>query len=220
MNRFRPIVLGADIVSVLTVAFFCSATSAQAKQCSAERPSNAQSYWSYRLIDGRKCWYEGKPGFSKSLLHWPAAQTAKTKPGREPDARPASKYGPLDAQASFTEEADAQPKANPETAGRSAKSTLTQDDLRNWGSSLAAMAADPVLTIMDRWPDAELPQHRNAPMPAAQSSTTHGRTIMMVIIMLMALSAVLMTTLRKVTGTWRLPFWPGGTSRKQTVAWY
>jgi hypothetical protein len=224
VKRFRPIIPRADIVSVLTVAFFCATTPAQAKQCSAERPSNAQSYWSYRLIDGRKCWYEGKPGFSKSLLHWPAAQTAKGKPGREPDARPASNtYNPLNAQASITEEADAQAKPTPETAGRNPqppKGTLTPDDLRAWGSSMAAMAAQPVLTIMDRWPDQELPQHRNTPVPAAQSSTTHGRTILMVVIMIMALSAVLMTTLRKITGTWRLPFWPSGTSRKQTAAWY
>ena len=82
MNRFRPIGLWADIVSVLTVAFFCSATPALAKQCSTERPSNAQTYWSYRLIDGRKCWYEGKPMLSKSLLHWPAAQTAQRIPAK------------------------------------------------------------------------------------------------------------------------------------------
>src|SRR4051812_49828265 len=87
MNRFRPIGLWADIVCVLTVAFFCSATPALAKQCSAERPSNAQTYWSYRLIDGRKCWYEGKPMLSKSLLHWPAAQTAQKNPRREPHAQ-------------------------------------------------------------------------------------------------------------------------------------
>ncbi len=37
MNRFRPIGLWADIVSVLTVAVFCSATPALAKQCSAEQ---------------------------------------------------------------------------------------------------------------------------------------------------------------------------------------
>jgi hypothetical protein len=42
----------------------------------------------------------------------------------------------------------------------------------------------------------------------------------MVVIIFMALSAVLMTTFRKANGKWRLPFWPGGASRKQTAAWY
>jgi hypothetical protein len=27
-------------------------------------------YWTWRLIDGRKCWYEGKPGMSKDNLRW------------------------------------------------------------------------------------------------------------------------------------------------------
>jgi hypothetical protein len=27
-------------------------------------------YWAWRMIDGRKCWYEGKPGMSKDKLRW------------------------------------------------------------------------------------------------------------------------------------------------------
>jgi hypothetical protein len=27
-------------------------------------------YWAWRLIDGRKCWYEGKVGMSKDNLRW------------------------------------------------------------------------------------------------------------------------------------------------------
>ncbi len=211
MNRFRPIGLWADIVSVLTVAFFCSATPALAKQCSTERPSNAQTYWSYRLIDGRKCWYEGKPMLSKSLLHWPAAQTAQKNPRREPDAQPASRLSPLNAQASISADPDTQPKPKPEIVDRSPaptpKGTLTADDLRAWGNSKTAMIAQPVLTIMDRWPDEELPQQRNTPVPAAQASSTSGRAIIMTVIIFMALSAVLLTTFRKINGAWRLPSW-------------
>src|SRR2546423_1842381 len=44
---------------------------AEAKQCSAAEPSNPQKHWSYRLIDGRKCWYEGENNFPKALLQWP-----------------------------------------------------------------------------------------------------------------------------------------------------
>jgi hypothetical protein len=218
MNKFRSIVWGAHVVSVLTVAVFCSAAPVQAKQCSAERPSNAQAYWSYRLIDGRKCWYEGKPMLSKSLLHWPADQTVQTNPRREPSARPASPQNPLNAQASISDGPDAQPqlKAKPEIVdpgpARTSRETLTPDDLRAWANSKTAMLAEPVLTIMDRWPDAELPQHRNQPAPVAQPSPMNARIVMMVIIMFMALSAVLMTTFRKANGAWRLPLWPGGTS--------
>ena len=210
MNKFRWIVLGADIVCVLTVAFSFSATPAQAKQCSTERPSDARTYWSYRLIDGRKCWYEGKPMLSKSLLHWPAAQTAKTNPRREPNAHPANQYNLLDAQASISDDSDAQSKAKPEIVDRSPaqtpKSTLTPDDLRAWGNSKTAMA-EPVLTIMDRWPDQELQQRRNQPAPVAQASSMSVRAIMMAVIMFMTLSAVLLTTFRKVRGPRRLPSW-------------
>ena len=46
---------------------------AEAKQqCNAAQPENQHGHWwSYRIIDGRKCWYEGKPGLSKSMLEWP-----------------------------------------------------------------------------------------------------------------------------------------------------
>ncbi len=57
------------------------------QQCSAAMPSNPQGHWwSYRLIDGRKCWYEGKPMLSKSLLEWPA-QAASARPA---SSKPAS----------------------------------------------------------------------------------------------------------------------------------
>jgi hypothetical protein len=224
MNRFRPIVLGAHIVSVLTILFFgLAATPAHAKQCHAQRPSDASTYWSYRLIDGRKCWYEGKPGFSKSLLSWPAGQTAKATPRREPDPPQESRQNPLNAQASISDTPDVQPKPNAQVVDRSPaqpKGTLTPDDLRAWGSTMAAMAAQPVLTIMDRWPDQEMPQIRNTPVPAAQSSGTGGRAILTVVIMLMTLSAVLVTTLRKKSRIWRVPFWPAGAPRKRTAAWY
>ena len=49
---------------------------AQAIQCSAAIPPNPQGHWSYRLIDGRKCWYQGENNLSKSLLQWPEETSA------------------------------------------------------------------------------------------------------------------------------------------------
>jgi hypothetical protein len=57
---------------VLVILFLLGAPTAQAKHCRAERPSEARVHWSYRIIDGRKCWYEGEAGLSKSSLQWPA----------------------------------------------------------------------------------------------------------------------------------------------------
>ena len=57
---------------------------AKAVECSAARPSHPQGYWSWRLIDGRKCWYPGKTMISKSLLQWPAKASVQAKADPKP----------------------------------------------------------------------------------------------------------------------------------------
>ena len=57
---------------------------AKAVECSVARPSHPQSYWSWRLIDGRKCWYPGKTMISKSLLQWPAKVSVQAKADPKP----------------------------------------------------------------------------------------------------------------------------------------
>ena len=81
---------------------------AQAKQqCSVSMPSDSRAYWSWRLIDGRQCWYEGKPMLSKSMLHWLPARTAQADPARELNVLPANSYNLLDAQAPIQGDSDA-----------------------------------------------------------------------------------------------------------------
>ena len=85
-------------------------TSVHAKQqCAAAMPANPQGqWWSYRLIDGRKCWYAGKPMLSKSLLAWPTEASSGPSSREKADGVViAGKPGnPLDAQALALEEAD------------------------------------------------------------------------------------------------------------------
>jgi hypothetical protein len=57
---------------------------AKAVECSVARPSHTQGYWSWRLIDGRKCWYLGKTMISKSLLQWPAKVSVQAKADPKP----------------------------------------------------------------------------------------------------------------------------------------
>jgi len=85
-------------LAIITIA------EAQAKQSCSVAPPSGHGYWSWRLIDGRKCWYEGKPMLSKSMLEWPTpAKTAKA--GRELPPAPEAKAGdPLDAQAYVSDE--------------------------------------------------------------------------------------------------------------------
>ena len=76
---------------------------AEAKQqCSAAMPSSSNGkWWSYRIIDGRKCWYEGKPGLSKALLEWPKVASARRPVTIEKvsDTVTEKPGNPLDAQA-------------------------------------------------------------------------------------------------------------------------
>ena len=78
------------------------AANAKAMECSAARPSTTQSYWSWRLIDGRKCWYAGKTMVAKSLLQWPAKASVQAKADTAPvpvTVATEKRSDPLDAQA-------------------------------------------------------------------------------------------------------------------------
>ena len=104
MRKLPSIALAAWIATLLSVGI----PNAQAKQqCSAAAPSNPHGrWWSYRLMDGRKCWYEGKPLLSKSLLEWPK-EAAQPVSNREVTSVVTEKPGnPLDAQAWVLKDSD------------------------------------------------------------------------------------------------------------------
>jgi hypothetical protein len=87
---------------LLTASLSIQVATAQSKQqCSAAMPSNPQAHWwSYRVIDGRKCWYEGKPGLSRSLLEWPKEASAPPASGEViANTAPDKLRAPLNAQA-------------------------------------------------------------------------------------------------------------------------
>ncbi|WP_128970814.1 hypothetical protein [Bradyrhizobium tropiciagri] len=76
-KQFPLILLAACITSSLLIGM----PSTQAKQqCNAAIPPNPREHWSWRLIDGRKCWYVGGPMLSKSLLDWPARVSTQMGP--------------------------------------------------------------------------------------------------------------------------------------------
>ena len=43
-------------------------TSAGALECKSS--TDSRSYWTYRIIDGKRCWYRGHKVLSKSQLRW------------------------------------------------------------------------------------------------------------------------------------------------------
>ena len=48
-------------------------------ECEPQRVTGDGHYWAYRIIDGRECWYPGRPGKPKNELYW--------GPGTTPSAR-------------------------------------------------------------------------------------------------------------------------------------
>jgi hypothetical protein len=92
--QFHTVVFVA-LAAILTGALIpINAPAAQIKECRAAVPAKAQGHWSWRRIDGRKCWYAGKTVIAKSSLRWPAAAQAKAKTPAETQAK-----APLQAEA-------------------------------------------------------------------------------------------------------------------------
>ncbi len=65
------------------VAVVWLTSEAAAIECAAEAQSRT-AYWSWRIIDGKQCWYAGRPGMSKANLHWRTATVGQRGPA-EPD---------------------------------------------------------------------------------------------------------------------------------------
>ncbi len=66
------------IASLVPTVVPTAQAKATVKECSAS-PGKTQGHWSWRLIDGRKCWYAGKAVIAKASLRWPAAAPAQAK---------------------------------------------------------------------------------------------------------------------------------------------
>ena len=62
-----------NLVAV-TIVLSWTTTASSAVECRAELPSGRTDYWSWRIIDGKRCWYPGRPGMSKAKLLWPRSE--------------------------------------------------------------------------------------------------------------------------------------------------
>ena len=62
------------IVAIVAIVLPWAATASSAINCRTELPPAAREYWSWRIIDGKRCWYPGRPGMSKANLRWPQSE--------------------------------------------------------------------------------------------------------------------------------------------------
>jgi hypothetical protein len=102
-TQIRLVLFAACIAALAPIGMPTVEAKAQIKECSVKPPSNARGPWSWRLIDGRKCWYAGKAVISKSSLRWAAAAPAQAKANAAPVApvvvATERRSDPMDAQA-------------------------------------------------------------------------------------------------------------------------
>src|SRR5262245_50474893 len=48
-------------------------------KCEPQRVTDDGRHWAYRIIDGRECWYPGRPGKPKNELYWGRATTPSAR---------------------------------------------------------------------------------------------------------------------------------------------
>jgi hypothetical protein len=73
---------GLLAATLVAAALIGSAGGAQAVECRSEK--GAGFPWSWRQIDGKQCWYKGKPGMDKKLLSWADSTPAPKAPRPRP----------------------------------------------------------------------------------------------------------------------------------------
>ncbi len=73
----RLLIVGAAACAAAT--WLPSVSYAETIACASEVPAARTGHWYYRIIDGRKCWYQGQPMLPKTSLHWPNSSGAEAE---------------------------------------------------------------------------------------------------------------------------------------------
>jgi hypothetical protein len=130
---------GAFIAVVILSALNEPARGGDVVACEPQRVTGDGRHWAYRIVDGRECWYPGRPGKPKNELFWDrgnslsASQTVdRPDPELETDTEPSEPPSRLVAAA----------PQKPET---------TETTLKEWRPA----AADQSLAFSCCWPELE-----------------------------------------------------------------
>jgi hypothetical protein len=79
MGRSRAALTGALIGAVISGALIDLARGGDRVECEPQRVTGDGHYWAYRIIDGRECWYPGRPGKPKNELYWGRGTTPSAR---------------------------------------------------------------------------------------------------------------------------------------------
>jgi hypothetical protein len=88
MGRSWAALTRALIGAMISGALIGLAPGGERVECEAQRVTGDGHYWAYRIIDGRECWYPGRPGKPKNELYWdrgaiPSARQTVDQPEAE-----------------------------------------------------------------------------------------------------------------------------------------
>jgi hypothetical protein len=96
------------IVAGTIALSFLGTSAASAIECKAEMPGARSGYWSWRIIDGKRCWYSGRAGMDKANLQWPKSAAAPLSVDSTPEqvspqtySANAESYSPKPEELSF-----------------------------------------------------------------------------------------------------------------------
>ena len=77
--------------SSIAVALLLISSAASATECQSS-PGQDGKWWSWQIVDSKRCWYEGRPGRSKDQLQWakqsPPLIVTRPDPGDSPHPAP------------------------------------------------------------------------------------------------------------------------------------
>jgi hypothetical protein len=155
MGRGRA--AGALIAVLISGALIDVTRGGDLVECEPQRVTGDGRYWAYRIVDGRECWYQGRPGKPKNELFWDRAPSAR-QPMDQPEAE--TKAEPPDEAETKAEPPDA-PSGLVAVPPEKPKTTEAMPE--RWRAS----AADQLLAFTCCWPELEesalLPQPTSEP---------------------------------------------------------
>jgi len=139
MGRSRGALTGALIGAVISGALIGLARGGERVECEPQRVTGDGHYWAYRIIDGRECWYPGRPGKPKNELYWgrgttPSARQTVDRPEAKIETEPSEPLSPL-------------------VAAPPVKPQIAEAMPAEW----RATAADQLLAFTCCWPELEEP---------------------------------------------------------------
>src|SRR5262250_3549373 len=84
---------GAFIAVLILSALSDLARGGDLVECEPQRVTGDGRHWAYRIVDGRECWYPGRPGKPKNELYWgrgttPPARQTVDQPEAETETEP------------------------------------------------------------------------------------------------------------------------------------